>query len=109
MSAFGAKQMKSQKFVRKRTKAELARAKAWAKMHSAVFKHTNEIDHVAVQARIRKVASGKARLSKAVAHDVAFHMTDALYELEAYHRFCADPSGLSDAEVNYLLTQFLIH
>lgn len=48
-------------------------------------------------------------LPEAVANDVAFHMTDCLEDLDAYHRFCADPGSVSDAELSRLLLQFLLH
>ena len=35
--------------------------------------------------------------------------TDWLDDLDAYSRFCADPSRMSDAEVGQLLTDFLVH
>jgi hypothetical protein len=69
----------------------------------------SKIDPVAVQARIREVALREAELPDSVADDVAFHMTDWLDDLDAFSRFCADPSSLSDAEVSELLTNFLVH
>ena len=69
----------------------------------------SKIDPIAVQARIREVALREAELPDSVAHDVAFHMTDWLEDLEAFSRFCANPSSLSDAEVSELLTDFLVH
>jgi hypothetical protein len=48
-------------------------------------------------------------LSDEVADDVAFHMTDWLKDLDAFSRFCADPSKMPDAEVGKLLTDFLVH
>ena len=49
------------------------------------------------------------KLTDAAADDVAFHMTDWLDNLDAYARFCADPSSMSDAEVDKVLTDFLVH
>jgi hypothetical protein len=69
----------------------------------------NQIDPEVIRARIREVARREAELPEAAANDVAFHMTDWLDDLDAYHRFCADPSALSDAEVSRLLIQFLVH
>lgn len=66
-------------------------------------------DPEAVRARIAKVARGELELPEAVAGDVAFHMTDWLDDLDAYSRFCADPSSMSDAEVEEMLTDFLVH
>lgn len=62
-----------------------------------------------IRARISEVGLREMSLSESAAADVAFHMTDWLTDFEAYHRFCSDPSGLSDAEVSLLLTQFLVH
>jgi hypothetical protein len=69
----------------------------------------NHFDPEIIRARIRDVARREMELPEAVANDVAFHMTDCLADLDAYHRFCADPSAISDAEVGRLLTQFLVH
>ena len=69
----------------------------------------NEIDSLAVQARIAEVARREAELPDAVADDVAFHMTDWLEDLDAYVRFCADPSRMSDAEIDELLAHLLLH
>jgi hypothetical protein len=69
----------------------------------------NKIDSELVRARIREVARRDMELAESVADDVSFHMTDWLAELDAYSRFCADPSKLSDAEVSGMLTNFLVH
>src|SRR6266545_1138982 len=68
-----------------------------------------KFDAQAIRERIAEVARREMELRDAVAHDVAFHMTDWLDDLDAYCRFCADPSRLSDAEVGELLTGFLVH
>ena len=68
-----------------------------------------KFDPQAIRARIAEVARRDMELSDAVADDVAFHMTDWLNDLDAYSRFCADPKGMSDAEVGELLTGFLVH
>ncbi len=69
----------------------------------------NQIDPERVRARIREVARRDAELPEAVANDVAFHMTDWLTDLDAYHRFCTNPDALSDSEVSRLLAGFLVH
>jgi len=69
----------------------------------------NQINPEQVRARIRGVACRQAELPEAVANDVAFHMTDWLANLEAYHRFCTNPDALPDSEVNRLLVEFLVH
>lgn len=69
----------------------------------------NKIDPEVVRARIAEVARRDAELPDSVADDVAFHMTDWLDDLQAFSRFCADPSSLSDSEVSELLTDFLVH
>jgi hypothetical protein len=68
-----------------------------------------KFDPQAVRARIAEVARREMELSGKVSDDVAFHMTDWLDDLDAYSRFCADPRGMSDAEVCELLTDFLVH
>ena len=69
----------------------------------------NKIDPEAVRARIAEVARREMELPDTVAHDVAFHMTDWLDDLQAYVSFCTDPSKMSDADVGDLLTDLLIH
>jgi hypothetical protein len=68
-----------------------------------------EFDPQIVRARIAEIARREMELSDGVAEDVAFHMTDWLDDLDAYSRFCADPSRMSDAEASELLTGFLVH
>ena len=68
-----------------------------------------KIDPEAIRARIREVARREAEITDSAADDVAFHMTDWLDDLDAYSRFCADPSKMSDAEVSQLLISFLVH
>lgn len=41
--------------------------------------------------------------------DIAFHLTDWLEDLEAWQEFCANPEAYGAAEVNRLLTDFLVH
>ena len=68
-----------------------------------------KFDLQTVRARIAEVARREMELSDAAADGVAFHMTDWLDDLDAYSRFCADPSRMSDAEISELLTGFLVH
>ena len=67
------------------------------------------IDANSVHDRIRKVAMEESGLSKEAAHDVAFHMTDWVENLEAFHAFCLRPESLSDEQVSALLMGFLVH
>ena len=69
----------------------------------------SQIDPNLIRARIREVALRETELPETAANDVAFHMTDWLDDLEAYHRFCSHPSAMSDEEVSRLLIQFLVH
>src|ERR1044071_4099263 len=69
----------------------------------------NQIDAKLISARIREVALRETELPEATATDVAFHMTDWLDDLDAFHRFCSRPSAISDREVSRLLTEFLVH
>lgn len=69
----------------------------------------NNIDSEAVRARIAEVARRDAGLGDSEADDVAFHMTDWLDDLQAFSRFCADPSSLSDEAAGELLSNFLVH
>jgi hypothetical protein len=68
-----------------------------------------QFDAELIRTRIRDVARREMELPEAVANDVAFHMTDWLDDLDAYHRFCADPSSVADADLSRLLMQFLVH
>lgn len=69
----------------------------------------SKFDSAAIQARLREVARRETELSDSVADDVAFHMTDWLDDLDAFSRFCTNPSSLTDAEVSELLMDFLVH
>jgi hypothetical protein len=66
-------------------------------------------DAEAIRSRIEDSARSEAELSAAEARDVAFHMTDWLGDLAAFVRFCEEPSRLSSAQINELLTDFLVH
>ena len=41
--------------------------------------------------------------------DAAFHMTDWLTDLKAWHSFCENPDTLSSDELQDLLMEFLVH
>ena len=41
--------------------------------------------------------------------DAAFHMTDWLADLKAWHSFCENPDRLSSDELQDLLMEFLVH
>ena len=62
-----------------------------------------------IRGRIEDAARTEMNLSEAVAHDVAFHMTDWLTDLEAFHRFCLAPDAMSRDELSDLLMDFLVH
>ena len=70
--------------------------------------HMVQFNPEIIQARIREVGLREMSLSESTAADVAFHMTDWLNHFEAYQRFCLNPSGLSDEEVNRMLIKFLV-
>ncbi len=42
-------------------------------------------------------------------HEIAFHLTDWLDDLEAWHSFCAAPDSLESEALEKLIMQFLIH
>ena len=69
----------------------------------------SEYDPEPIRARIREVIRHEADFPDAVLDDIAFHLTDWLDDLEAYSRFCAEPSSMSDEEISQMLTDFLIH
>jgi hypothetical protein len=62
-----------------------------------------------IRDRIEHAARTDMNLSETVARDMAFHMTDWLSDLEAFHRFCQTPDGLSSDELSDLLMDFLVH
>ncbi len=62
-----------------------------------------------IRARIEHAARTEMNLSADVAGNVAFHMTDWLSDLEAFHRFCQSPDSLTAEEVSDLLMDFLVH
>jgi hypothetical protein len=55
------------------------------------------------------VALHKRKLSKVRVFAVSFHLTDWLGDLYAYQRFCLNSRYRSDAELDGLLAQFLMH
>jgi|SRR5687767_10728698 len=69
----------------------------------------SQIDLNLIRDRIREAALRETELSTTAANDVAFHMTDWLDDLQAYYRFCSQPTALSEEEVSRLLIQFLVH
>ena len=44
-----------------------------------------------------------------IRHDVAFHMTDWLDDLQDWQRFCESPEKLDPDEIVKLLVGFLVH
>jgi hypothetical protein len=68
-----------------------------------------EINSDLVRERIRHVVLLETGLSEDVANNVAFHMTDWLKDLEAFHSFCVSPQSMPDEVVSSLLIRFLIH
>ena len=62
-----------------------------------------------IAARIKEVAIQENNLSDKLSSDVAFHMTDWLSDLSRYNEFCADPSKMTNAEVNDMLIMLLTH
>jgi hypothetical protein len=62
-----------------------------------------------IRDRIRQAGQRELDLPEKVARDVAFHMTDWLDDLTAFHRFCADPEALTDQQLADLLMAFLVH
>lgn len=67
------------------------------------------MDHAAIYARIYEIAMREAELDESAAKDAAFHLTDWLADLQAFHRFCTDPYAVPDDQVDDLLRGFLIH
>ena len=62
-----------------------------------------------IRERIVEVAIAEAELPRAVANDVAFHLTDWLNELTALVKFCQSPQSHEPEQVNELLLAFLLH
>lgn len=44
-----------------------------------------------------------------VRHDIAFHMTDWLTDLEEWHSYCQSPETLDADQTTDLLIRFLVH
>lgn len=44
-----------------------------------------------------------------VRHDIAFHMTDWLADLEKWHAYCQSPETLDADQTAELLIEFLVH
>ncbi|AXQ29023.1 hypothetical protein D0B54_10130 [Solimonas sp. K1W22B-7] len=66
-------------------------------------------DSARIASRIEMLALQQAQLDAATAHGVAFHMTDWLEDLDAWHRFCINPDAPSQEELSRLLMGFLLH
>ena len=47
--------------------------------------------------------------SPEVRHDIAFHMTDWLSDLQEWHSFCESPESLEPDQISDLLIRFLVH
>jgi hypothetical protein len=62
-----------------------------------------------VRSRIESVAISEAKLSPAIARDVAFHLTDWLGDLAKYVRLCEDPASHTDEQANAILLALLLH
>jgi len=65
------------------------------------------LDAAAVRERIE--AALRAEHGEVTAREVAFHMTDWLADLDAFHGLCANPSSRSPADIERLLIGFLYH
>ena len=44
-----------------------------------------------------------------IRHDIAFHMTDWLADLEEWHAYCQSPESLEPDQTIELLIRFLVH
>ncbi|MCB9850308.1 MAG: hypothetical protein H6817_06345 [Phycisphaerales bacterium] len=67
-----------------------------------------QFDDAKIKERIKAAISDGGRTEREL-HDIAFHMTDWLDDLEAYHAFCRDPESVTPANLKQLLTNFLVH
>ncbi|CAG7857407.1 hypothetical protein MCAMS1_02214 [biofilm metagenome] len=68
-----------------------------------------KFDSQIIHMRIQEVVFTENDLSKDIANDIAFHLTDWLDELEKYVEFCSNPGKLTNEEIDKLLIAFLIH
>jgi hypothetical protein len=67
------------------------------------------LDENKIQSVIEQSLAKETDYSPEVIHDIAFHMTDWLQDLEEYHQFCTHPDKLTADQINSLLIKFLIH
>lgn len=58
---------------------------------------------------IVQAVAAEGELSTDMAHEVAFHLTDWLEDLEAFVGFCRSPDSYTPAQVDALLLAFLLH
>ena len=66
-------------------------------------------DHSAIRQRLKNVLETEGYDDETKIHDIVFHMTDWLGDLERWSAFCREPETLTDDEVIELLFDFLIH
>src|SRR3990172_7343707 len=67
------------------------------------------LDSSVISKKIEKSIIEEGEFSDEEAHDIAFHMTDWLHDLERYYAFCQEPERFSSEQVDKLLIDFLVH
>lgn len=67
------------------------------------------MDAGTISRAIEKALEADAYGTPEVRHDIAFHMTDWLADLEKWHAYCQSPETLDDDQTVELLIQFLVH
>ncbi len=67
------------------------------------------MDQKSIEIAIHTVLEKETDFTPEVIHDITFHMTDWLKDLENYNQFCNDPDQMSSEDVHSLLIDFLVH
>jgi hypothetical protein len=69
----------------------------------------NDLNVEIIRTQIMKTCHSHRELKVGVARDVAIHMTDWIADLEGYIAFCEITNDFLPAQIDRILTNFLVH
>ena len=67
------------------------------------------MDAGVVSSAIERALEAEGYGTPEVRHDIAFHMTDWVADLEKWHAYCQSPESLDADQTTKLLIDFLVH
>ena len=67
------------------------------------------MDEGRISQAIRSALEAEGYGSAEIRHEIAFHMTDWLSDLEKWHAYCQSPEKLDPDATTDLLVDFLVH